>query len=175
MFSYLKRYSKVRARVSHFLRNILWHHELRKLASSNPLPTACLSVRGSQLPFLQIHEISIDEGWTNLMQNRDTYELGYQTSTMVLLLYIICYYYFISSFSYVKILRNTYPTNSANDGSDKWTNWANKWIKSISTFLIAAVVLPAAPRASVLSDFVAHSSHLNNTTNIVTDWTISAI
>jgi hypothetical protein len=56
------------------------------------------------------------------MQNRDTDELGYQTSTMVLLLYIICYYYyyyFISSFSYVKILRNTYPTNSANDGSDK--------------------------------------------------------
>ena len=122
------------------------------------------------------HEISIDEGWTNLMQNRDTDELGYQTSTMVLLLYIICYYYyFISSFSYVKILRNTYPTNSANDGSDKWTNWANKWIKSISTFLIAAVVLPVAPRASVLSDFVAHSSHLNNTTSIVTDWTISAI
>ena len=68
------------------------------------------------------HEISIDEGWTNLMQNRDTDELGYQTSTMVLLLYIICYYYFISSFSYVKILRNKYPTNSANDASDKWKN-----------------------------------------------------
>jgi hypothetical protein len=53
--------------------------------------------------------------------------------------------------------------------------WSQQMDKNISTFLIAAVGLPAAPRASILSDFVAHSSHLNNTTSIVTDWIISAI